>query len=92
MNIRSKNFRDQPEKKPLDRAIWWIEFILRNPNPSYLRSPVLDLGFFKSNLYDVILMAFVVGSGIFGALLFVLVKYVRKLFGIGGKKMKEKLN
>lgn len=44
---------------PLDRAVWWIEWILRNPDPTYLRSPTLDLGFFRSNIYDIILFYFI---------------------------------
>lgn len=50
----SFQFRDQKEK-PLDRAIWWIEWVLRNPNAvDFLKSPVLRLGFIAGNFYDVI--------------------------------------
>lgn len=53
MKIRSKRFRDQREK-PIDRAVWWIEYILRHPNPDHLQSPVLKLGFLRSNLFDIV--------------------------------------
>jgi glucuronosyltransferase len=49
----SKRFKDQPET-PLDRAIWWIEYILRNPKPDHLQSPTVKLGSFISNGYDVL--------------------------------------
>lgn len=49
----SARFRDQKEK-PLDRAIWWIEWIIRNPNCDYLKSPVHELGFIVGNAYDII--------------------------------------
>lgn len=49
----SKRFRDQKEK-PIDRAIWWINWVLRNPNADYLKSPMLRLGFFVGNAYDLI--------------------------------------
>ena len=49
----SSLFQDQPEK-PLDRAIWWIEWVLRHPDYEGLQSPVLKLGFLRSNLVDVI--------------------------------------
>uniref|UniRef100_A0A182IWP0 UDP-glucuronosyltransferase n=1 Tax=Anopheles atroparvus TaxID=41427 RepID=A0A182IWP0_ANOAO len=52
MRRRSTFFRDQPEK-PLDRAIWWIEYIVRHPAPDHLRSPTLNLGTIRSNLLDV---------------------------------------
>ncbi|XP_035794379.1 UDP-glucuronosyltransferase 2B1-like [Anopheles albimanus] len=54
MAAQSALFRDQPEK-PLTRAIWWIEWVLRHPHETQLDSPVLRLGFFKTNLIDVIL-------------------------------------
>lgn len=53
MQIRSKRFRDTP-MKPLDTAIWWIEYILRHPNPHHLLSPVHNLGYFIANSYDII--------------------------------------
>lgn len=49
----SQLFRDQKEK-PLDRAIWWIEWALRNPNCDHLTSPVHRLGFIVANAYDII--------------------------------------
>ena len=49
----SKRFRDQKEK-PLDRAVWWIEWLIRNPDCEYLKSPVLRLGFIIGNSYDII--------------------------------------
>lgn len=56
----SIRFRDQKEK-PLDRAIWWIEWVLRNPNAmEFLKSPVLRLGLIVGNFYDVIfIIAFI---------------------------------
>ncbi|XP_053666700.1 UDP-glucosyltransferase 2-like [Anopheles marshallii] len=54
MAKQSALFRDQPEK-PLDRAIWWIEWVLRHPDATQLQSPVLKLGFLKTYLLDVVL-------------------------------------
>ena len=58
MQIRSKRFRDQPQS-PLERAVWWVEYILRDPNPEHLQSPTMKLGIWSSNLYDIMLLAVV---------------------------------
>lgn len=52
MGIISKRFRDQPEK-PLDRAIWWTEYILRNPKPTHLRPAEFNLGLLGSHFWDI---------------------------------------
>ena len=54
MKLRSKHFRDQPEL-PLERALWWVEWILRNPDSDHLKTPAnTKLNGFQSNSYDVI--------------------------------------
>lgn len=55
MKERSKLYRDQP-MKPLDRAIWWVEYVIRNPNATHLRSPALDLNIFAVNSLDVLFL------------------------------------
>lgn len=50
----SKAFRDTP-KKPLDTAIWWIEYVIRNPDAEHFKTPSLKLGWFVSGSYDIIL-------------------------------------
>lgn len=56
MQLRSLRFQDQPEK-PLDRAVWWVNWVLRNPNPEHMQSPVMKLGFIRSNIYDILAVA-----------------------------------
>lgn len=50
----SKLFRDKPQK-PIDTAVWWIEFVIRNPKTDHLKSPTLKLGGFASKSYDIFL-------------------------------------
>jgi glucuronosyltransferase len=66
----SQRFRDQPEL-PLTRAVWWIEWALRNPKPEHMASPVLPLGFIRSHSLDV-LFAVVLAVAL-------IVHYVRKV-------------
>lgn len=53
----SQQYRDQKEQ-PLDRAVWWIEWVLRNPDAEYMRSPVLRLGYFIGNSFDILAFIF----------------------------------
>lgn len=74
----SVRFRDQKEK-PLDRAVWWIEWVLRNPNAEdFLKSPVLRLGIIVGNSYDII---FIISAAILLVFFFIskTVLYIRSL-------------
>lgn len=54
-NAKQLSIRLQDQKeKPLDRAVWWAEWLIRNPNCEYLKSPILRLGYIAGNSYDVI--------------------------------------
>lgn len=74
--------RDQKES-PLELAIWWIEWLLRNPKIDYLESPVQTMGYIAGNSLDVIAFATVVSlfqCGILLIFLFSLLKkFVRQL-------------
>jgi glucuronosyltransferase len=59
ITLVSKRFRDQKEK-PIDRAVWWLDWAVRNPDASHIRSPVLTLGSIQANSYDIILVEFLI--------------------------------
>jgi UDP:flavonoid glycosyltransferase YjiC (YdhE family) len=59
MEKKSKLFRDQPDK-PLDRAVWWCEYVMRNPQPSHLRASEFNFGLLGSHFWDVQVMIIVI--------------------------------
>lgn len=50
---RQRLIHDRP-MSPIDTAMWWIEYVLRNPQPDFHRSPGLDLKWYQLYLIDVI--------------------------------------
>jgi glucuronosyltransferase len=84
MKLRSQRFRDQPEK-PLARAIWWTEFIIRNPTPTHLQPSKFSMGVLGSHFWDIqalIVIALLVIAAI-------IKKLLKKIFG-GSSKVDEK--
>lgn len=80
IEIKSNAFRDQPEK-PIDRAIWWTEYILRNPKPVHLRPAEFNLGLLGSHFWDIQLLLLIAV-----VLLVLFVKrVVKKLFNSDSK-------
>uniref|UniRef100_A0A2S2PG58 UDP-glucuronosyltransferase n=1 Tax=Schizaphis graminum TaxID=13262 RepID=A0A2S2PG58_SCHGA len=52
--IQNQVYRDQPTK-PLDRAVYWIEYVIRNDGAKYLKSDSLGLNSAQYFLFDVTL-------------------------------------
>nr|CAD7414596.1 unnamed protein product [Timema poppensis] len=53
----SQDFRDQPQT-PMERAVFWTEYVLRHDGAAHMRSSALDLNWFQYFLLDV--LAFVI--------------------------------
>lgn len=83
----SKIFQDKP-MKPLDTAIYWIEFVMRNPDAPFFKSPTLELGFLASNSLDIYL--FLIIS--IHLILFTVYKTFKKLFRSKSDSKKVKVN
>lgn len=77
----SKIFRDQKES-PMDRAIWWIEWILRNPKPKHLKSIGHDFNSIKLQSLDVIFVAFI----LIGILFWLVLKMFMLIFTLLSKR------
>jgi len=57
----SNLFRDQLET-PLERAVYWTEFVLRHNGAEHLRLGSRDQNFIQRNLLDVYLILFLIGA------------------------------
>ncbi|KAL0275736.1 UNVERIFIED_CONTAM: hypothetical protein PYX00_003507 [Menopon gallinae] len=44
--------QDQPQS-PLDRAVWWTEYVIRHKGARHLRSPAVDMPWYQYFLLDV---------------------------------------
>ncbi|XP_065353632.1 UDP-glycosyltransferase UGT5-like [Cloeon dipterum] len=49
---RQRVFLDQPES-PLERAVFWTEYVIRHEGAAHLRSAALDLSWYQLELLDV---------------------------------------
>ncbi len=78
----SKILRDQPQT-PLERGIWWIEYVMRHKGAAHLSSfSARDLNFIQYHSLDVI--AFLIGSFL---IVIKIVHYaVKRLFGMDRRK------
>ncbi|KAH8293935.1 hypothetical protein KR054_006756 [Drosophila jambulina] len=89
---RSALYRDRP-MKPLDTAIWWTEYILRNKGATHMRVAGRDLDFFTYHSLDVLgtfLLGFLV---VLGTVSLGVITIFRKClrFGKEEKKQKQKI-
>ncbi|CAH1403021.1 unnamed protein product [Nezara viridula] len=84
---KSKIFKDKPMSQ-LDKAVYWVEYVLRHNGAYHLRPGSLDLAWYQNCLLDVIalLIAIIIG---FVAFFIYSLKLICKLFK-KGKKSNEK--
>lgn len=48
----SARFKDRP-MKPLDTAIFWIEYVIRHKGANFAKNPSLKMNWFAYNMFDV---------------------------------------
>ncbi|XP_070502277.1 UDP-glucosyltransferase 2-like [Chironomus tepperi] len=58
MKLRSELFKDQPEK-PIDRAVWWCEYVMRNPKATHLKPVEFNFGLLGSHFWDIQLISII---------------------------------
>lgn len=91
-NIRtmSHRFKDQKER-PLDRAVWWIEWALRNPNADLLNRSK-NLNFLQIQSIDVIGVLTVVALTLLWMMVVLLKKFFICIFGRAKSVNKSKVD
>lgn len=70
---RQLYLRDQKES-PLERAIYWTEYVLRHKGAYHLQSPAKDLTFFQYYMFDVVLFVILIVI-----LFYILISYAIRL-------------
>uniref|UniRef100_A0A1I8M1B7 UDP-glucuronosyltransferase n=1 Tax=Musca domestica TaxID=7370 RepID=A0A1I8M1B7_MUSDO len=85
----SRRYRDQPID-PMEKAIYWTEFVLRHHGAPFLRSPAQYLNFWQKHSWDTagFLLACVF-VGLFGSV-FLFVKLMRIISQLKNKLLKGK--
>ena len=68
----SELIMDQPQH-PLDRAVWWLEYLLRHPHNPDMRSHTHNLNWAQYFLLDV--LAFIIA--VLATVIFIIVKIVK---------------
>lgn len=71
MEDKSALFRDQPQK-PLEKAVWWCEFVMRYPKTTHLKPVEFNLGLLGSQFWDMQVLSLII--------IFLVIFSVRKLF------------
>jgi hypothetical protein len=58
MSVISK---DEPES-PINRAVWWTEYVIRHNGAKHLRSAALNLAWYQYLLLDVVAFLFILAA------------------------------
>ncbi len=87
MKLASIRFKDRPEK-PVDTAIWWVEYVMRHEDTSFLRPLAISLTWYQRRQLDVWGFLVVVLLIVLYVSLRIFAKVIRLLCG-GRRKQKS---
>lgn len=86
--LASSAFQDQKET-PLERALWWIDWVMRNPNSTHFKNLHQNMNFLQLESVDVII--FLVMAA-FSAV-FVIIWFLKSILSMfGSRKSGHKKN
>lgn len=79
VEVQSRVYRDEP-MKPLDRAVYWIEYVIRNDGAGHLISDSVSLNDTQYFLFDIVFVLLIpIGCIVLSLYLFA-VKITAKLY------------
>ncbi|CAG9863774.1 unnamed protein product [Phyllotreta striolata] len=82
---RSRHFKERPIS-PIDEAVYWAEYVIRQGDPKHLQSTGVHLSMFKRHMVDIIILLTVIDI-----VLFLIFYYVIKhIIHLGFKKRLER--
>ncbi|XP_077301175.1 uncharacterized protein LOC143921698 [Arctopsyche grandis] len=84
----SAQIKDEPEK-PLERAVWWTEFVLRNKGAGHLRSDSSRYAFYQYFLFDIIAFCVLCFVLIVSIIIFSMKLIYKKIISVVKTKIKE---
>ncbi|CAG9802034.1 unnamed protein product [Chironomus riparius] len=88
---RSKLFKDQPEK-PIERAVWWCEFIMRHPKITHLKATNYKLPFLGSHFWDIkVIIIWLVIALVFVTRMICKTMFVKEIVEITKKEIVKKV-
>jgi hypothetical protein len=85
---RSSIMRDRPVK-PMDLAIYWIEYVVRHQGAPHLRYPGMDLTWHQRNLLDVIAFAIISGITLLSVVFFIIKSILKRVYTRPDKNKKN---
>ncbi|KAG8228493.1 UDP-glycosyltransferase [Ladona fulva] len=64
---------------PLDRAVYWVEYVLRHKGAKHLRPAAADLRWYQLYMFDIFFVLMVIPLVVFIAISYVMIKLMKKL-------------
>lgn len=82
---RSKLLHDRP-MKPLDTAVYWVEYVGRNGKCEHFRSTALDLAWYQRSMFDIVVFLTAVTIILFWVFYYI----IKKILGPNKQNVEKK--
>lgn len=85
---RSKIMRDR-FPKPLDTAVYWVEYVIRHQGATHLRYPGADLAWYQRLLLDIYAFVLLIVLSVVSVLYLMIKNFFRHKLNLHKKKTKS---